>query len=458
MVKTGVNLSRRSGGLWRVLLATVTAVALGSFFGLAATQVAAGPKAAPGSVIDQHNTQPAGVSAYGSESASQPIAQTFTAGITGRLTDVVIGASNTSTSAIPGSTGPFTLEVTSTNADGSPNYAHVLGSGTVTVPIVPFQRPLTFTDVDFALTAPVPIQAGTHYAIVLPVEPGLFFWATVGQWSNDFSSAPPDSYPGGQAYTGSSPTPGPPGWSSFDWTFQTFVTPSTPAATCPRVFFLGTRGSGDTLQQASGVGLPDLTFYKAFVRDAHLTSHDISLWANPYSAVSIANVLKSTTVSRDLSLYRISRSGGEGFLHAQIVQALKKIATQPQCDSSTVLLAGYSQGADVTADVYSALTGAQRKKILGVVLFGDPQFNENSTADSITALQQRTQLKLIHSGLLGRRSEYPKDAYGHVLSYCHARDPVCQGKAELRYGTGAHTNYSTTGEPQDAAQYFANHL
>ena len=48
---------------------------------------------------------------------------------------------------------------------------------------------------------------------------------------------------------------------------------------------------------------------------------------------------------------------------------------------TTIVLVGYSQGAQVTADVYQRdLTDAQRQMVAAIVLFGNPYFNRHDSA------------------------------------------------------------------------------
>jgi len=187
----------------------------------------------------------------------------------------------------------------------------------------------------------------------------------------------------------------------------------------------------------------------------------------PYKAVGITPTLTEILGSLSISpagalaqlraiqnalngLGALARNANIGTYHGSVMDGeanLKRMIQQEiaWCGpvGTKLLLDGYSQGAQVTADVYQSLNSQQRQFVLGVVLFGDPRYNHLSFA----AIAPRD-----NNGILPVRGEFPADSRGKVLSYCHARDPICQGLGQLvLHGDGAHKTYSTLGEPQAAA-------
>ena len=115
-----------------------------------------------------------------------------------------------------------------------------------------------------------------------------------------------------------------------------------------------------------------------------------------------------------------------------------------RCPSAKMILTGYSQGAQVTADVYQ---NGSTSHVLAVVLFGDPYFNSRDSR------VDRGNFRVGPKGGLGSR---PKFNGGHVLSYCHANDPVCQfGSNPIALFTN-HSNYDKLNEPAQAAQAVAS--
>jgi hypothetical protein len=155
-------------------------------------------------ILDQQQTDTSG---GGINVAGDVWAQTFTAGRTGAIDQVDLG---TFTGGVP---VPTTVEIRSVDASGTPTQT-VLGTATSEVP--PEE---TFTP--FAFSPPVPVTAGTQYAIVTsaPEGPDLFWEIASG-----------DAYAGGQQYArmflpDETFVPG-----SGDFAFKTYVTTVAPTS------------------------------------------------------------------------------------------------------------------------------------------------------------------------------------------------------------------------------------
>ena len=224
---------------------------------------------------------------------------------------------------------------------------------------------------------------------------------------------------------------------------------AAPFPSCPAIGVIGSRGSAERPGQpdwAEGLGPPA----DVLARDLQRVAPETQYTYNPYPALPVLPASLKTSVVDVLNgigakihkywlgAYHASVVKGEDALRAMIKA---QIAT---CgDKTQLLLAGYSQGAQVTGNVYSRLSASDRRHIAGIALFGDPLFNKRSFAD--------VGRNLDHNGVLGMRAQFPADARGHVLSYCHPRDPVCQGWTQLIHGTAAHKTYEKLGEPLHAA-------
>jgi hypothetical protein len=197
---------------------------------------------------------------------------------------------------------------------------------------------------------------------------------------------------------------------------------------CASVAVLLQRGSGDVLGKDRGFGAPGLAFWSTF---APLVPASTA-WANPYNAVGVfslnlkkfapqlLNGIGAGTKLSGLGLgaYHDSVVGGETQLEQKLAQLVS------ECSKLTaVVLVGYSQGAQVAADVYQRdLTAHERRMLAGVVLFGDTYFNRHdSTADRGSYSGRR-------GGLFGERPLFQGPA--SVFSYCHSHDPICQGVGE----------------------------
>ncbi|TQJ36727.1 cutinase [Arthrobacter sp. SLBN-122] len=123
------------------------------------------------------------------------------------------------------------------------------------------------------------------------------------------------------------------------------------------------------------------------------------------------------------------------------------------CKSEHLILAGYSQGADVVHQVWNTFTATgnagldrTRGRLDGVVLFADPRFNpyqknaipalsldEGSFASNISSYG-------IYAGVPGTGPVNwfaGQEVYHFMKSYCDFNDPVCNGG----FSVDVHTNY-----------------
>lgn len=220
--------------------------------------------------------------------------------------------------------------------------------------------------------------------------------------------------------------------------------PPPPAPNCPAYVVIDSRGSGER----DGTVSPPGAAFAASLQRRHPSARVAVLW-NPYPAVGLWGSVRQllNLIGAGLGI------GPLGAYHASVVDGEKwlrdNIASEAAaCPHTRILLTGYSQGAQVTGDVYQRhVSAANRTHIAGVVLFGDPYFNPRDAAADRGGYQHNGY------GVLGKRSSF-HGASG-VLSYCHDHDPVCHRPSVrelLRYGLKQHENY-----PADA-RAAAKHL
>jgi acetylxylan esterase len=197
---------------------------------------------------------------------------------------------------------------------------------------------------------------------------------------------------------------------------------------------IDSRGSGEPLGTLSPPGAAFVRVLRQLVAPA-----EVAVVTNPYPARGgwphlIEAGLKLPTG------YHPSVVEGKGWLSAAI-------ANPPAgCHSGKLILTGYSQGAQVTADVFE---NGSIRDVLAVVLFGDPYFNgSDSHADRTNSQVPFTKDR---HGALGRRPLFAPSSYGHVFSFCHGGDPVCQVASNPLAWTTWHNNYDKLSEPADAA-------
>lgn len=225
-----------------------------------------------------------------------------------------------------------------------------------------------------------------------------------------------------------------------------------PAPSCGWLM-LATRGSDDRLAGVEGYGMPNAVFLGLLRKNLRLGtgSNKVVTEKNTYPATDVW-----TAIRTKLNEYVYSERQGVVWLVARVRHA------EAACPTIKIVLAGYSQGADATADALQGLTSAQRTRVLAVALFGDPLYNSAGPEDFITNFQRQEQVHDLKDGLLTtlfpKRFPFrmiPPDMFLRVLSYCHVTDPICQA-GEVRRST--HTNYALSQDPRDAAAYFATTL
>jgi hypothetical protein len=207
-MKTGV-------GIRRVLRASIVASAASAALLLGTATASAG-------TLDQQQTSFGALSSgsiTGNPMGPESLAQTFTAGITGRLDQVDLVLSK----FFP-PTDPLTLEIRDV-AGGTPGNT-VLGSASIPISAIPADPNAAFVSATFG--APAAVTAGTQYALV------AWTTETTGNFGWSFQQTT-NPYPGGVGLNiGASPPSGawnmPPG---DDFAFKTYVVPSPPAQPVP---------------------------------------------------------------------------------------------------------------------------------------------------------------------------------------------------------------------------------
>jgi len=201
--------------VWRACAATgLLALALPASATPAAT-------AAPGATVDQSNPARASACRYTGwvpDDATSWAAQTFTAGVSGSLTDVVL--------SLRIRTPVIVTAITPVDAAGRPVVSSPLASTSRAVTTT-----ATYEDVAVSFSTPARVQAGKQYAIVLSApqtavatpDTGVAWKADLGSSTRDPSGTPcaDGAYAGGRPWL-SVDALGPEG----DFFFQTYVVPA----------------------------------------------------------------------------------------------------------------------------------------------------------------------------------------------------------------------------------------
>jgi Cutinase len=174
------------------------------------------------------------------------------------------------------------------------------------------------------------------------------------------------------------------------------------SSTCPQYYLIGSRGSGQKLtgDAYNGLGQEISAFSSALGNAIQSAGQTYGFEANPYPAVGIMpGSTDGFMWARNLLGVAFGSTGAPfGGFHTSVQHAIAFLLSDNtimqdgggsspgavgeiqakinQCGNSTkILLAGYSQGAQVTGDVYQQLTAAQKSHIFGVFLLADPRFN-----------------------------------------------------------------------------------
>lgn len=171
--------------------------------------------------------------------------------------------------------------------------------------------------------------------------------------------------------------------------------------TCNRVIFVGVRGSGEPFTIANLGEIVKSVYETAAALIAGLESYGV-----PYDARSVF----------PLDGFPNEWLHGE-VLGEQLLRAYLR-ARIDDCADVSFLLAGYSQGAMVVANVVQGLDAVTASHVLGVGLLGDPEFNPDSTVARGTFNKKL-------SGFFGTRPEFLAPLLERTVSYCIAGDPVC---------------------------------
>lgn len=208
------------------------------------------------------------------------------------------------------------------------------------------------------------------------------------------------------------------------------------------VTVVGVRGSGDAQSgdlatdkygdQVHGMGKPGAAFAVALANK--LSRGAVTFDPVVYPAVGllgnwrkIINTVGAGAKIGVLGSYNGSVNDGKAALR-QVISSEARV-----CPKVKLVLVGYSQGAQVVADVYQRdLSPSQRSRIASVVVFGDPYFNPADTKPDVGSYDPT------RYGGLGKRGLYPSSSTP-IFSICHLYDQICQGAGRDQFSQ--HTNY-----------------
>lgn len=229
-------------------------------------------------------------------------------------------------------------------------------------------------------------------------------------------SAPPAGWPPAGIDVPGSGNPGP----------TPTPTPS-PTPKCPKLQFVGVRGSGETQNDAGGYGATINDIRKTIEKKIPGTESQ----AIDYPAIAVGYGGKEYG-----SEYVKSISKGHDVLDKILTDFLTR------CKTTYVVLAGYSQGAHVAGDEFSYLTKAERAHVGALILIGDPRFNPKQPKVDDGTYDPK--LSGVYQLIIPEMRQIPAVSVPNVHSYCIAGDPICNYTAKALSKCAA---YVAAGKP-----------
>ncbi|MFJ6313699.1 cutinase family protein [Pseudarthrobacter oxydans] len=181
---------------------------------------------------------------------------------------------------------------------------------------------------------------------------------------------------------------------------------SEAAPSCGDIHVVGVAGSGELDDNTSA---QKTAYMGSTVRDFY----DKLRASYSGSATAVSGVGIVYPAIRALVLpfqYRDSVSAGVG-------KTLEYISRY--CKATPLVLAGYSQGADVVRQAYDALGRREKNRVAAVILFGDSRFDPSDTLVNRGTYIQRPEGHGYYGGRLSPISQNKE------RSYCAFEDPIC---------------------------------
>ncbi len=251
-----------------------------------------------------------------------------------------------------------------------------------------------------------------------------------------------------------------------------YAEPSNPVFECKDLLLLFTRGSGQNpdsqfldfpfekdFQKAEKESAAFFNQFKTHldVEYPHVTYKPVSIHDFPgkydpvgYKAVGVGiftdpDNLANSEVSMIPGDYRESVEHGV----AETVGYLKDQINS--CPSQSIVVGGYSQGAQVMGDALAQLSPLERSRILGVSFVGDPKFIAahgdslvNPFDKAISYPWRRGDVTNHDQGMLEPRIPYvPEDIEKRTASYCYRVDIICSGWSGVNKDyRQAHSSYA----------------
>jgi hypothetical protein len=212
-----------------------------------------------------------------------------------------------------------------------------------------------------------------------------------------------------------------------------------PGVSCPAVAVYASRGSGEAFDDSTlGAGSQLEPLYADLV--AEYGSTKVGLEANGYPAAPIVDPW-----FKKLDPYYLLHDYKPSVMHgvADAVADITAYANKCRKGYHTLVVAGYSQGADVVRRAMARIpySSFPSRMTVQVVLFGDPNFSPSENFAFGDYHQVEGAGRRYYK--LGGLSAPPAfSSLYRVMSWCHNGDPVCQAGGSLpsEHGTYAESD------------------
>jgi len=225
--------------------------------------------------------------------------------------------------------------------------------------------------------------------------------------------------------------------------------------TCPDVLVMGARGSGQKITDEGGMG-PDVeSMYRIISGILTAKGLIVKPWVDPFPAASATLLLPSATevLAGPLAdaLYAKNVSRFTGSIVVGVNDAISELSTEEAvCPKTSIILAGYSQGAMVMHDLGEELIKSGRQGLLtpvrATLLLGDGDRTGSTKArqfgiENGAGVGVRTWLRLKIPGLDSGGSVADVIQPARTAEICNWGDLVCDFKLSDLDGVSAYHGY-----------------
>jgi predicted esterase len=203
--------------------------------------------------------------------------------------------------------------------------------------------------------------------------------------------------------------------------------------------FIGVPGSGQNTSSRDMMAIQTTVLNKATAAGQQLRNSSVL----PYMAVPWYRYLSGRYIVIPWNTLGVSEAQGQSNLKTRINQ-YRAANDDAGCSDAPLLLAGYSQGAEVVIRTVDAFPASIRATI-SVALVGNPSFTPSILGD--LNLNTIRGLQGIRPSFIRQKYTLAQDVLKRTIDICAASDPICAYHLSvlpaLASGTSAHYHYTS---------------